>query len=163
VLAYAEQFGGSSVRAYVLVDGFAWDKQDPQFVTAMLGFYRQVAINRRDFTEKFVRSMYKKPQAEDYIQRVVAASLQMPADSAIAASVSSISRADWRPAISKLDRPVLITCQAAMKSVAADLIQSLVPSARVELFQDAGHALFVDDAGRFNSVLDDFLTHLPPQ
>jgi non-heme chloroperoxidase len=162
LLAYAEQFGGGNVRAYVLVDGFAWDKLDPQFLTAMMGFYRQIQINRREFTEKFVRNMYKKPQPEDYIQRIVTASMRMPADSAITASVSSISRADWRPAISKLDRPVLITCQAAMKSVAADLVKSMVPSARVELFDDAGHALFVDDAERFNAVLDDFLLH-PPQ
>jgi non-heme chloroperoxidase len=162
LLAYAEQFGGGNVRAYVLVDGFAWDKLDPQFLTAMMGFYRQIQINRREFTEKFVRNMYKKPQPEDYIQRIVTASLRMPADSTITASVSSISRADWRPAISKLDRPVLITCQAAMKSVAAELVKSMVPSARVELFDDAGHALFVDDAERFNAVLDDFLLH-PPQ
>jgi microsomal epoxide hydrolase len=163
LLAYAEQFGGSNVRAYVLVDGFVWDKQDPEFVTSILGFYRQVQVNRRDFTGKFVRSMYKKPQPEDYIQRLVTASLQMPTDSAITASVSSIARADWRPAIRKLDRPVLIVCETALKSGAADLIKSMVPSARVELFDDAGHALFVDDADRFNSVLDDFLRRLPSQ
>lgn len=163
LLTYAEQYGGSRVRAYVLVDGFAWNKQDPAFITSMLGMYRQLQTNRRDFTEKFVRSMYKKPQTDDYIERVVTASLKMPTDSAVAASVSSISRADWRPAIAKLDRPVLVVCQTAMKSFAADLIASLVPSTRVELFDDAGHALFVDDATRFNAVLEDFLQHLANQ
>ena len=163
LLSYAEQFGGSNIRAYVLVDGFAWDKLDPQFVTAMIGFYRQIQINRRDFTEKFVRSMYKKPQSEDYIQRVIAASLQMPADSAISSSISSVGRADWRPAINKLDRPVLITCQAALKPMAADLVKSTIPSTRVETFDDAGHALFVDDADRFNSLLEGFVAHLPAQ
>ncbi|HVS87731.1 MAG TPA: alpha/beta hydrolase [Candidatus Acidoferrum sp.] len=163
LLAYAEQYGGSRVRAYVLVDGLAWNKHDPAFITSMLGMYRQLQTNRRDFTEKFVRSMYKKPQTDDYIERVVTASLKMPTDSAVAASVSSISRADWRPAIAKLDRPVLVVCQTAMKSVAADLIASLVPSTRVELFDDAGHALFVDDATRFNAVLEDFLQHLANQ
>jgi non-heme chloroperoxidase len=75
--------------------------------------------------------------------------------------VSSIARADWRPAIARLDRPVLITCESGLKSMVADLIKSMVPSTRVELFDDAGHALFVDDAGRFNAVLDDFIQHLP--
>lgn len=163
LLTYAEQYGGSHVRAYVLVDGFAWNKQDPAFITSMLGMYRQLQTNRRDFTEKFVRSMYKKPQTDDYIERVVTASLKMPTDSAVAASVSSISRADWRPAIAKLNRPVLVMCQTAMKSFAADLIASLVPSTRVELFDDAGHALFADDATRFNAVLEDFLQHLANQ
>src|SRR5437660_6190388 len=161
LLTYAEQFGASGVRGYVLVDGFAWDKQDPQFITSMVGMYKQVQTNRRDFTEKFVRSMYKKPQPEEYIQRVVAASLKMPSDSAVAASVSSISRADWRPALAKVDRPVLVMCQAQMKGMAADPIVSAIPAARVELFEDAGHALFVDDAGRFNALLGDFILHLP--
>jgi len=161
LLTYAEQYGGASVRAYVLVDGFAGDKLDPQFAMGMLGMYHQVNVNRRAFTEKFVRGMYKKTQPEEYIARVIEASLKMPGDSAIAASVGAISRADWRPAIAKMDRPVLITCQAAMKSLAANLIVSVVPSARVEVFEDAGHALFVDDEDRFNAVLEDFLQHLP--
>ncbi len=163
LLTYAEQFGGSQVRAYVLVDGFASDKQDPQFIPAILALYRQMQTNRRDFTEKFVRSMYKKQQPEDYIARVVAASMKMPTDTAIAVSVSTIIRADWRPAIAKLDRPVLITCESAIKGPAADLIKSMVPSTRVELFDNAGHALFVDDSTRFNTVLEDFLQNLPPQ
>ena len=161
LLTYAEQFGGEGVRAYVLVDGFAWDKHDPQFLSAMLGLYTKLQSDRRAFTEKFVRGMYKKPRPEEYIQRLVAASLRTPTDSAVSMSASSIARADWRPAIAKLDRPVLITCQAGLKSMAADPVTSVVPSARVELFENAGHALFVDDAERFNQVLDDFLAHLP--
>jgi non-heme chloroperoxidase len=163
LLTYAEQFGGSHVRGYVLVDGFAWEKLDPQFVTGMMGMYKQVQTNRREFTEKFVRSMYKKPQPEEYIQRVVAASLKMPGDSAVAASVSSISRPGWRPALAKVDRPVLVICQAALKTMAADPVVSAIPSARVEAFEDAGHALFVDAAERFNDVLEDFIHHLPQQ
>jgi len=31
----------------------------------------------------------------------------------------------------------------------------------VETFDDAGHALFVDDAARFDAVPEDFLQHLP--
>ncbi len=162
LLTYAEQFGGTQVRAYVLVDGFATDKQDPKFIASVLALYKQVQTDRRKFTEKFVRSMYKKPQPEDYLARVMAASMKMPTDTAIAVSVSTITRADWRPAIARLDRPVLITCETAVKGLAADLIKSMVPTTRVELFDDAGHALFVDDATRFNSVLEDFLQHLAP-
>jgi pimeloyl-ACP methyl ester carboxylesterase len=45
--------------------------------------------------------------------------------------------------------------------MAADPVISAIPSARVELFEDAGHPLFVDDADRFDAVLDDFIQHLP--
>jgi len=56
---------------------------------------------------------------------------------------------------------VLILWQAAVKSMAADLVLSMVPSTRVETFDDAGHALFVDDAARFDALLEDFVQHLP--
>jgi non-heme chloroperoxidase len=68
---------------------------------------------------------------------------------------------DNRAWVAKLDRPVLVTCQTMMRPFCADLIKSTIPSARVELFDDAGHALFVDAANRFNSMVDDFLDHLP--
>jgi non-heme chloroperoxidase len=155
LLTYAEHYGGN-----VLVDGFAWDKLDPRFVTGMLGMYQQLETNRREFTEKFVRSMYKKPQFEEHIARLVEASLRMPTDSAIATSVGSISRADCRPAIAKLDRPVLVMCETALKTMAVDVVVSIIPGTRVELFDDAGRALFVDDAAHFNAVLDDFLQNL---
>ena len=161
VLSYAEQFGGANVRGYVLVDGLAWERQDLQFVQAMLAMYKQLQVNRRPFTERFVRSMYKKPQSEEYIAQVIAASLQMPTDSAIAASLSSASRPDWRPAMAKLDRPVLVMCESAIQSMTADPIKKNVPTAQVEAFADAGHALFVDDAERFNTVLEDFVKSLP--
>lgn len=161
LLTYAEQFGGESVRGYVLVDGFAWTKQDPQFVTGMMGLYGQVQTNRQRFTEAFVRNMYRKPQPDEYIRRLVKVSLQMPADSAVAASVSSVGRLDYSPAIKKMDRPVMVVCETQLKALAADPVQGLLPTARVELFENVGHALFVDDAAHFNSVLDDFIVHLP--
>jgi len=39
--------------------------------------------------------------------------------------------------------------------------EAAVPSARIEVFEEARHALFVDDAERFDKTLDDFIAHLP--
>lgn len=157
LLSYAEQFGGGTVKDYVLVDGPVWTRPDPQFIAAMLGMYRQLQTNRTDFTDKFVRSMFRQRQPEDYLRRLMAVSLQMPPDLAISDSVSAISRSDWSPAIRKLDRPVLVMCETSMKALAADPITAVVPAARVELFEHAGHALFVDDADHFNRTLRAFL------
>ena len=44
--------------------------------------------------------------------------------------------------------------------MAADLVASDVPGTRVELFDNEGHALFVDDAPHFNAVLEEFLQNL---
>jgi pimeloyl-ACP methyl ester carboxylesterase len=36
------------------------------------------------------------------------------------------------------------------------MLKQKLPSARVEVFEDAGHALFVDDAARFNALIAEF-------
>src|SRR5437879_13822552 len=108
----------------------------------MVRICKPFQTSHRDFTEKFVRSMYKKAQPEEYIQRVVAASLKMPSDSAVAASVSSISRADWRPALARVDRPVLVMCQAGLKAMAAGPVGSDIPTACVGPIRGCGPGVF---------------------
>jgi pimeloyl-ACP methyl ester carboxylesterase len=39
----------------------------------------------------------------------------------------------------------------------AELVSSMVPGSQAEVFEDAGHCLFVDDADRFNTLLEGFL------
>jgi pimeloyl-ACP methyl ester carboxylesterase len=36
-------------------------------------------------------------------------------------------------------------------------MQKRIPGCRHEIFQGAGHALFVDQADKFNTLLDEFL------
>ena len=63
---------------------------------------------------------------------------------------------DLRPVLPKLNIPVLAVMTENNRA-AAELIRSSVPGAQAEVFEDAGHCLFVDDADRFNTVLDNFL------
>jgi microsomal epoxide hydrolase len=44
----------------------------------------------------------------------------------------------------------------------AQMLKAKFPSLRVETFEDAGHALFVDDAERFNRLLDEFISGSKP-
>jgi len=46
---------------------------------------------------------------------------------------------------------------------AAELITSTVPGSQGEVFEDAGHCLFVDDADRFNSLLEAFMKKASPR
>jgi pimeloyl-ACP methyl ester carboxylesterase len=39
-------------------------------------------------------------------------------------------------------------------------MQKQIAGSRLERFESAGHALFVDEADRFNAVLDEFLNGL---
>jgi pimeloyl-ACP methyl ester carboxylesterase len=63
---------------------------------------------------------------------------------------------DLRPALPKIKIPLLAVMTETNRSQ-AELVSSMVPGSQAEVFEDAGHCLFVDDADRFNTVLEGFL------
>jgi pimeloyl-ACP methyl ester carboxylesterase len=63
---------------------------------------------------------------------------------------------DERPVLPKLNIPVLAVMTQNNRA-AAELITSTVTGGQAEVFEDAGHCLFVDDADRFNTLLESFL------
>jgi len=160
LLSYVDQFGPTGIRALVLVDGFV--SMDPKILPPFLnGVVHNALANRRQFTNGFVQSMYKKPQKPEYLDHVVQTSLKTPTNNAMAAMAGMLSRLDWTPVLAKLtSTPVLFVAQGQMKDAASKL-PAILPSLRLEVFEDAGHALFVDDADRFNTLLDQFLVANP--
>jgi TonB family protein len=58
--------------------------------------------------------------------------------------------------VKKIDVPVLFVYQPQLQS-SAERLKKAMPSVRLELFEEAGHALFVDEAERFNRVVGEFL------
>jgi len=91
---------------------------------------------------------------------MTAASLRTPTNTAIALLANMFWQGDCRGMLAKVDRPVLYTIAAPALKMQAELLKQHVAAARVEVFEGAGHALFVDEADRFNRVLDQFLADL---
>jgi len=163
VVAYVDQFGTPSLAGVVLVDGSAGIDYDPQMSPRMLQFAASFDRNRAQTTAAFVRGMYRKPQTEEYLSRVTRASLMTPTNSAIALFVGTFST-DLRPALVKIDKPALIVVAGDDTNPWMRQYEDMakrIPGARLEKFADSGHALFVDDAARFNALLDGFLAALP--
>lgn len=159
VVAYVDQFGTDGIAGLVLVDGaVGWDP-DPVMMKGFNTWMAGISQDRRGTTEKFVREMYKKPQSEDYYRRVIAASLRTPTNTALALLVGSMTT-DNRPALTKIDKPTLIAMAPSPWSAPVEDMHKRIPGSRLEVFADAGHALFVDDAERFNKTLDQFLEPL---
>ncbi len=162
IAAYVDQFGTQGLAGVVLVDGVAGG-MDAQFAKAIMDLGAKLQADRRKQTEAFVRSMYRKPQGDDYIQRVTNASLGTPTNSALALFVGAFG-ADYRAILPKINVPTLLLAAGDDASnpfmVKSKEMQQAIPGARLEQFPGSGHALFVDDAGRFNSLLDEFLRSL---
>ncbi|HVH67640.1 MAG TPA: alpha/beta hydrolase [Gemmatimonadales bacterium] len=161
LLAMIERFGTDDIAGLVLVDGLVWVTPHAStaafFDSALVGMLR----DRRTFTSAFVRGMYHTHQDAQYLERITRAALSTPTPTAytLLASAYAVGRRDWRPALRRVDRPVMFVGTGFTRET-ADTVRARVPGARVEILEHAGHALFVDDADRFNRILESFLQGL---
>jgi non-heme chloroperoxidase len=161
LIKYVEQFGVDNIGGLVLVDGYLTDKPSDLFVP-LSGWMNQLQLDRQKQADAFVRTMYKKPQTDEYLKRVIDASAQTPADTAALLIYNMIAVKDFsagltRLATMKASTPVLFAYQPETQQTADYLKLKLGDKVRLEIFEGDGHALFVDDPEKFNHVLEDFL------
>lgn len=155
-LTFVDRYGTSALRAVILVDGSVGRDPSLEGVLGSWKWLRSVQENREKFTAGFVRGMYKKPHSEDYYREITAASLRTPTNSAVLLLANIFIDGDWRHILPKVDCPLLVAATPQFRAETG-LIKAKVPAARIEIFEDAGHALFVDDAEKFNRVVEEFL------
>jgi microsomal epoxide hydrolase len=160
VVSYVDQFGTSDLAAVVLVDGVAgldWDDERARLMAGSLGL---LVRDHQGWVARFVPTMFRTPRTPEYLAAVEQASLRTPAPVAVSLSVASMT-SDLRPALAKVDRPALIVVTPGPFALRFAEMREAIPGARLEVFESAGHALFVDEAERFNALLDEFLAALP--
>ena len=161
VITYAATSGTSRIGALVLVEGNLWPQGT---LEGALKGIRQMQANRLPYTRDFVKGMYLQPQTEAYYDKVTAMSMKTPTD---AAAILMLANAfgpdtDMRPLFPKLDKPVLMVGPPSKKPQ-GEALKAAIPSARLEYLDGAGHALFVDQAERFNAILEDFVSKVAPK
>lgn len=158
-MAYVDQFGTGDLAAFVFVDNDAGGRA-PGDADRDFGLLKGILEDRQNAANNFVRKLnFKKPQAEEYLQRVVQASLRVPTNTAVALLVGYFA-ADYRPVLPKIDKPSIV-CAAKTPYMGTILeMQKQIRGSQLEVFDGAGHALFVDDADHFNTLLEEFLLDL---
>ena len=159
VVAYVDQFGTADLAGIVFVDDVPGAEVPAAVYKDLMEFMNSFVADRRAATDSFVRSFFKKPQPEDYMKRVVEASMRTPTNTAVALLVGKFGT-DLRPALKKFDKPTLIVAQNGGFLNLIKAIQPQITGSRLEIFDGSGHALFVDDAGKFNALLDEFVKTL---
>ena len=153
LMKYAEQFSTENVGGLVLVDGLLTDKPNTEMFAGLSGWMNQLQQDRRKQADGFVRGMYKTKQTEEYLNRVIDASISVPADTAAVLIYNMIAVQDLSAGFAKMNRPVLFAYQPSTQRTADFLKTKLGDKIRLERFDGDGHALFVDDPERFDRVL----------
>ena len=155
VLSYVDQFGNDSVRALVLVDGLIGMDPSPDFYKMMYGFLKTEQMERREATGRFVRSMYKKPQSEAYFEKLISSALKTPTNTAVTLTFNMLG-VDYRPTLPKVQRPIYYALTTQGQQMFGGSLTP-PPNMKTEVYEDAAHALFVDDVERFNKTVDEFI------
>ena len=158
-LTYVEIFGTHQWKGLVLVDIMLHDPSIPEDRARRYEFLHTLQADRKHFAATFVRGMYRQPQPEQYLESLTAATLRTPTNSAVALLAELAVKNDLRPALEKIKIPVL-AIMTPRNRLAAELVTAMVPDSQAEIFENAGHCLFVDEADRFNRLLKGFLEKL---
>jgi len=152
-IAYVKFNGTQRVQALVLVDNSIGEEPPPKFDPT---FLPRLKKDRPKTMSGFVRGMFRRPHPESYYQQLIRASLQVPPEGAIALLSYPYPREFWKNSLYATDLPLLYAVTERYAEQGENLKKHR-PEAWVEVFPEAGHALFVDEADRFNRLLDDFL------
>jgi|GEM_PF-1233549 len=160
-VAMAEEFGTDHLAGLVLVDGLAGGEWSPASSPFMVGWVGRLMRDREAGTASFIRSMYRTPQAEPYLEEVTRWSLDTPTDAMAALMVGGLTY-DKRDVLDGLELPVLMTVTESPFLPLYEEMRDRLPEVRFEVFQ-AGHALFIDEPERFNRILGEFVEDgVPP-
>lgn len=164
-LQYLRTHGEAQVAALVIVDSSVGEgSAPPPRAAGVPGFLDELRRDRAGSIEGFVRSMFRTPQPEGDLAALRDGALRMPLEASLSLFPGErIPREHWRDVAHRFGKPLMyvVTPQFAAQ---AESLKNNRPATRVELFAAAGHALFVDEPGRFNAILADFIrwhSHMP--
>ncbi len=152
-LAYVKSFGTGRLDALVLVDNSIGE--DPPPVSDPT-FLSRLKKDRVATIKRFVRGMFKTAQPEDYYQKITAESLKTPLYASVSLLSNQYPREVWKRIVYQTDKPILYIVTPRFKGQAENL-KAHKPEVWIEVFENAGHAVFIDDKQRFNTLMEDFI------
>jgi len=152
-LAYLHAHGDRRIAGLVLVDNSVGEGTPPPARPPT--FIPNLRRNREPTLRGFVRSMYATPQDPAYLDAVTRAALRTPLEAQVQLLSYPRPREFWREAVYSTRRPVLYLVRPRFAEQGT-LLQRNHADATMVVFDHAGHALFVDEADRFNALVENF-------
>lgn len=153
-LAYVHTHGDLYIAGLVLVDNSVGEEPPPPITP----HHPAPVLPHAIAMHRFVAGMFRHPQSAAYIDRLTEATLHTPEFASRALLSYPEPRTYWREALYSTSKPVLYVVRPGWLAEQAANLAHNRPGTQIAVFGDAGHALFVDDAARFNTLLANFIT-----
>jgi microsomal epoxide hydrolase len=152
-LAYVHAHGDRHLAGLVLVDNSVGEEPPP---TPSAHPRPHRVLPREQEMRRFVASMFVHPPPRPYLARLTDACLHTPPAAASALLAYAEPRSYWREAVYAASRPLLYIVRPRWAAQAANLAAHR-PDTETIVMHGVGHALFVDDAARFDASVESFL------
>jgi microsomal epoxide hydrolase len=156
-LQYIHMFGAAKLAGLVLVDSSVGEEPAP---AGEGGFLQSLREDRNKTVDGFVRAIFNTPQPESEIEKLIRGAKRMPVADSIALLSYPFVRTHWKEIAHGFTKPLLYIVTPQFAEQAQNLRKNR-PGTQIEVFQAAGHALFVDEPARFNSIVEKFAASLP--
>jgi non-heme chloroperoxidase len=153
-LAYVHTNGDTLIAGLVLVDNSVGEEPPP--IPVPPPAHPAPVPSHEVAMRRFVQGMFHHPQNAAYLERLTEATLHTPEFACRALLSYPVPRTYWKEAIDSISKPVLYVVRPSFEAQANNL-QARRPNTETALFANAGHALFIDDAARFNALLGSFI------
>jgi microsomal epoxide hydrolase len=118
-------------------------------------FRDALRTNRAATVGEFVRGMFATKRDEAELVPLRESALRIPVEQSLSLFPSDLPREHWRAACAEFTRPLAYAVTARLAEQAHNL-KAMRPQTRIEIFEGAGHALFVDQPAKFNALVADF-------
>ena len=154
-LEYVRLHGHDAMAGLVLVDSSVGEQPPPpegNFTASLEG-------DRAQVLEAFVRAIFRTRRSPGEIRDLVDGALRLPVQASIDLLSYPLPREHWRDIAWAFPKPLLYVVTPQFAEQAANLRKHR-PGTRIEVFKQAGHALFVDEPQRFNALIEEFVRGL---
>ena len=154
-LQYIHMFGVDRLAGLVLVDSSVGEEPAPPGGT----FVQALREDRDKTLDEFMRAVFKRPRSDQEIEALVQGAKRISVENSSALLLYPFPRTHWKEIAHAFPKPLLYLVTPQFEAQARNL-QKNRPGTEIEVFRDAGHALFVDEPQRFNAVIEKFAESL---
>ncbi len=156
-LALVAAEGDARVAGLVMIDNSIGEGPPPARPTSRrIETVEPTPERRREMRAAFVAGLFRTDPGEAFRARLTEDALRMSPEQEQQLLRYPVPRTFWRDAVYSTSRPLLYVIRPRLE-VQGRALAVARPDAVVVLFDQAGHALFVDEPDGFNAVLLDFV------
>lgn len=155
-LQYIGMFGADRLAGMILVDSSVGEQPEPPPGSTFL----QALRDDRDKTlDGFVRAIFKTTPSDAEVATLVRGAKRISLEDSLALLSYPFPRTHWKNIAHAFPKPLLYIVTPQFEEQALNLRKNRTGT-DIEIFRDAGHALFVDEPERFNELVLRFARRL---